>query len=140
MCGSRSRDGQWRQIAESPVIEQGWTAHFRIEGWDSTKDTEYRLRHGKAAEYAGVIRRDPVDKDVIMVAAFTGNSIYPGHGGDIPKSDIVENLKKVKPDLLFFSGDQVYDHNQPLCLLAAIRPRLRRDHPQHAHRHDPRRS
>ncbi|RPJ33278.1 MAG: metallophosphatase family protein, partial [Planctomycetaceae bacterium] len=105
-------DGQWRQTAESPVIEQGWTTHFRIEGWDPTRDTEYRLRHGKAAEYAGVIRRAPVDKDVIMVAAFTGNSIYPGHGGDIPKSDIVENLKKVKPDLLFFSGDQVYDHNR----------------------------
>ncbi len=105
-------DGQWRQTAESLVIERGWTTHFRIEGWDSTKDIEYRLRHGKAAEYAGVIRRDPVDKDVIMVAAFTGNSIYPGHGGDIPKSDIVENLTKGKPDLLFFSGDQVYDHNR----------------------------
>ena len=52
-----------------------------------------------------------MDKDEIVVAAFTGNSIYPGHGGDIPKSDIVENLKRIKPDLLFFSGDQVYDHN-----------------------------
>ena len=49
---------------------------------------------------------------MIVVAAFTGNSIYPGHGGDIPKSDIVENLKRLQPDLLFFSGDQVYDHNQ----------------------------
>jgi len=46
------------------------------------------------------------------VAAFTGNSIYPGHGGDIPRTDIVENLKRIQPDLLFFSGDQVYDHNR----------------------------
>ena len=53
-----------------------------------------------------------MDKDVIVVAAFTGNSIYPGHGGDIPKTDIINSLKKVQPDLLFFSGDQVYDHNQ----------------------------
>jgi hypothetical protein len=103
---------QWRQIAESPVIERGWTAHFRVTDWDTTKDAEYRLRHGKTAEYTGIVRKDPVDKEVILVAAFTGNSIYPGHGGDIPKSDIVENLRKVKPDLLFFSGDQVYDHNQ----------------------------
>jgi phosphodiesterase/alkaline phosphatase D-like protein len=106
------RDGRWVQIAESSVVERGWTAHFRVEGWDQTRDTEYRLRHGPEAKYAGIVRRDPVEKDVIVVAAFTGNSIYPGHGGDIPKTDIVANLKKVKPDLLFFSGDQVYDHNR----------------------------
>jgi hypothetical protein len=106
------RDGAWKQIAESPVIERGWTAHFRVENWDSTQDAEYRLRHGAAATYTGLIRRDPVDKDVIVLAAFTGNSIYPGHGGDIPKTDIIGNLTKVKPDLLFFSGDQVYDHNR----------------------------
>ena len=106
------QDGQWRQIAQTQVIEQGWTAPFRVERWDSTKDTEYRVAHGKDAYFAGTIRRDPVDKDVIVVAAFTGNSINPQHGGDIPRSDIVENIKKLKPDLLFFSGDQVYDHNR----------------------------
>jgi phosphodiesterase/alkaline phosphatase D-like protein len=103
-------NGKWVEIAKASVIEQGWTTHFRVEGWDSTKDTEYRLAHGKKAYYTGLIRKDPVDKEVIVMAAFTGNSVYPGHGGDIPKADIVENLKKIKPDLLFFSGDQVYDH------------------------------
>jgi len=68
--------------------------------------------HGKNAYYTGIIRKDPVDKNSIVVAAFTGNSINPRHGGDIPKVDIVENIKKLKPDLLFFSGDQVYDHNR----------------------------
>lgn len=106
------KDGQWRQIAASPVIEQGWTAHFRVTDWDVRNDAEYRLRHGAAATYTGTIRKDPVDKDVIVVAAFTGNSIQPAHGGDISRSDIVANLKRVKPDLLFFSGDQVYDHNR----------------------------
>jgi len=104
------QQGKWKQIAETQVIEQGWTAPFRVENWDNTKDVEYRVLHGKNASYAGTVLKDPVDKDVIVVAAFTGNSIYTGHGGDIPKKDIVENLKKVKPDLLFFSGDQVYDH------------------------------
>ncbi len=102
--------GKWKQVADAQVIEEGWTAHFRVENWDCTKDIEYRVAHGKNAYYTGTIRKDPVDKDVIVVAAFTGNSIYPAHGGDIPKTDIVENVKKVKPDLLFFSGDQVYDH------------------------------
>ncbi len=106
------KNGRWKQIAKAPVIERGWTALFRVENWDSTRDIDYRLRHGQTATYGGIVRQDPVDKKTIIVAAFTGNSIYPGHGGDIPKTDIIENLKKVKPDLLFFSGDQVYDHNR----------------------------
>ncbi len=76
------------------------------------EEVPYRVRHGESAVYEGLIRRNPVDKPEIVVAAFTGNSIYPGHGGDIPRTDIVENLQRLKPDLLFFSGDQVYDHNQ----------------------------
>jgi phosphodiesterase/alkaline phosphatase D-like protein len=106
------RQGKWKQIAETQVIEKGWTVPFRVESWDSTKNVEYRVLHGKNASYTGTIRKDPADKDIIVVAAFTGNSINPNHGGDIPKSDIVENIKKLKPDLLFFSGDQVYDHNR----------------------------
>ena len=100
------------QIAETKVIERGWTAPFRVEKWDSEHDIEYRVAHGKTAFYTGIVRRDPVDKDVIVVAAFTGNSVRPQHGGDLPKDDIVKNLQKLKPDLLFFSGDQVYDHNR----------------------------
>ena len=102
----------WKQIAQTQVVERGWTAVFRVENWDSAKDIEYRVAHGKNAYYTGIIRKDPVDKNTIVVAAFTGNSINPKHGGDIPKIDIVENLKKLKPDFLFFSGDQVYDHNR----------------------------
>jgi hypothetical protein len=106
------QNGKWSKIAQTQVIEQGWTAPFRVENWDSTRDIEYRVAHGRNAFYTGTVLRDPVDKDVIVVAAFTGNSINPGHGGDIPKSDIVENIKKLKPDMLFFSGDQVYNHFQ----------------------------
>jgi len=111
-----SRDGRWQQVATTKVITPGWTAPFRVENWDMTQEVPYRVRHRpegtRSAVYEGIIRRNPLDKDEIVVAAFTGNSIYPGHGGNIPKTDIVENLKRLKPDLLFFSGDQVYDHNR----------------------------
>jgi len=100
----------WKQVARTDIIEKGWTAPFRVENWDMTRNYRYRVAHGKNAYYTGTIKKDPIDKDVIVVAAFTGNSIYPGHGGDIPRDDIVRNIKKLKPDLLFFSGDQVYDH------------------------------
>jgi hypothetical protein len=105
-------DGQWKEVGTTEVVTPGWTAPFRVEHWDMTRELPYRVRHGQSAIYEGLIHRNPVDKDQFVVAAFTGNSIYPGHGGDIPKTDIVENLKRIKPDLLFFSGDQVYDHNR----------------------------
>ena len=105
-------DGQWKEVGTTEVVTPGWTATFRVESWDMTREVPYRVRHGQSAIYEGLIRRNPVDKEEFVVAAFTGNSIYPGHGGDISKTDIVENLKRIKPDLLFFSGDQVYDHNR----------------------------
>jgi len=107
------RDGEtWREVARAEIITPGWTAPFRVENWDMTRQVAYRVRHGESAVYEGTIRKNPVDKREIVMAAFTGNSIYPGHGGDIPKRDIVENLQRIQPDLLFFSGDQVYDHNR----------------------------
>lgn len=107
------RQGEgWKEVAKTEVIEQGWTAPFRVEDWDVSKNAEYRVAHGTGAFYTGLVRKDPVDKDVIVVVAFTGNSIHASHGGDIPRTDLVENVKRLKPDLLFFSGDQVYDHNR----------------------------
>ena len=102
----------WGEIARTQVIERGWTAPFRVEPWDQSKEVRYRVAHGSAAFYTGTIRRDPVDVDTIIVAAFTGNSILKQHGGNIPKNDIVDNLKRLRPHLLFFSGDQVYDHKK----------------------------
>ena len=107
-------NGAWKQIAETKVIDAGWTAPFRVASWDETKQVAYRVAHGEGAFFEGIIRKNPVDKDEIVVAAFTGNSVLSQHGGNIPKDDIVENLLKEKPDLLFFSGDQVYDHKRHL--------------------------
>ncbi len=104
------KDDTWVEVAQTTAIEPGWTAPFRVENWDDTQAHKYRVRHGKEATYKGVIRKNPVDKDEIIVAGFTGNSIRPGHGGDISRQDIIDNIKRVDADVLFFSGDQVYDH------------------------------
>jgi hypothetical protein len=112
------KGGQWQQFANATVDEspygipwlkdnaRRWTANFRIENWDSNEDYEYRLSHGTSCYYNGKIRKDPVDKETIVVAAFTGNS----NKDRSLKSDIIHNIKAQDPDLLFFSGDQSYDH------------------------------
>ncbi len=100
--------GQWREVARREVVEPGWSAHFRVDHWDNTKDVRYRVRHGDAAEFTGRIRHDPIEKDVIVVGNLSCNSSRtPG-----PRPQIVENLKRQDPDLLFFAGDQSYHHTE----------------------------
>lgn len=106
------KNGEWVEVARTTVIEPGWTAPFRVEGWDDTQVYQYRVAHGTNAFYEGTIRKNPIDKDEIVVAAFTGNSINPAHGGDISRQDLIDNVKRIDADVLFFSGDQVYDHNR----------------------------
>lgn len=105
----------WKLVAETEIVNPGWTAPFRVENWDDSATVAYRVLHGEKASYEGTIRRNPTDKDEIKVAAFTGNSINPGHGGDISRQDIIDNVKKVDADVLFFAGDQVYDHHRHLA-------------------------
>ena len=104
------KEGRWVEVAKVNAIDPGWTAPFRVDNWDDSKEAKYRVAHGDEATYEGIIRKNPVDKDEILVAGFTGNSIHPTHGGDISRQDIIDNVKKADVDILFFSGDQVYDH------------------------------
>jgi hypothetical protein len=106
------KDGEWIEIAKIDVIERGWTAPFRVENWDDSKSTKYRVAHGTEAFYEGIVRKNPVDKEEIIVAGYTGNSIHPAHNGDISRQDLIDNVKRVDADVLFFSGDQVYDHHR----------------------------
>ena len=102
------RDGKWSEVAKSEILFPGWSAHFRVENWDSTKDVPYRVRHGAKATFEGLIRRDPIDKDEIVVANMSCNSSRTTG----LRPEIIENLKAQNPDLLFFAGDQTYRHTE----------------------------
>lgn len=102
--------GKWKQVDKTTPILPGWSAIFRVENWDMTKDIAYRVVAGKDT-YEGLIKHDPIEKDKIVAAVFTGNSSYPWGGGKISKQDIVDNINKVDPDVLLFTGDQVYVHS-----------------------------
>ncbi|WNJ17894.1 alkaline phosphatase D family protein [Pontibacter sp. G13] len=106
---------KWITIDTTEIIYPGYTAPFRIENWDDTKEVKYRVVHNNQAFYDGLIRKNPMDNDEFVMASLSCNSVYPQHGGDISKEDIVDNLKRIQPDLLFFSGDQVYDHSEHLA-------------------------
>lgn len=102
--------GVWQKVQTLPVCYPGWSVHFRVEGWDHQVDVPFRLRLGELSSFEGLIRKDPVDQDEIVVGVLSCNS---------PKDDefdtrlaSVAALQHHDPDLLFFAGDQNYTHDE----------------------------
>lgn len=103
----------WKTVAESEIESLSRTALFRIENWDSSSDHEYRVsyrwqstRGESLATWSGTVRKDPVDKDTVVLAALSCSN------SDLfPNRFLTDNLLAQDPDLVFFSGDQIYEAN-----------------------------
>lgn len=104
---TKDEGGRWNRVAEATVDGLSRTAAFRVPDWDDTRDTPYRvrLRHREGTdEWGGTIRKDPRAKPSIVVAAFTGNNDL-----GFPHADVTANVARFSPDLLFFTGDNIYE-------------------------------
>ncbi|HVW38688.1 MAG TPA: twin-arginine translocation pathway signal, partial [Pirellulales bacterium] len=106
------RGGEWVEIGREAIHPEARTATFRIEGWDATRDTPYRVAYtlrsndGTSQEHywPGVVRRDPVDRDVLTVGDVSCNT----HEA-FPNAAYTANMAKLDPDLIAFVGDQFYE-------------------------------
>ena len=104
---------EWKQVAVSNIDDNSYVAAFKIEDWNDTIDHKYRLAYtenykngaSKTTYREGVIRKDPVDQP-LAVAGFTCQYDY-----GFPYAPLVHNVTELNPDLLYFSGDQVYEAN-----------------------------
>lgn len=103
-----NENNTWKEIQKQKVNDIGWSALFRIENWDTSRDIPYRLKHGPSATFEGIIRKDPIDKNEIVLAAFSCNSNKDR--GD--RANYIRNVRHHNPDILFFAGDQSYDHKE----------------------------
>ncbi len=103
---------RWRPVDEAVIDPLARTATFRVGNWDDTRDTPYRVVYplvsagGTMEEhyFTGTIRKDPSDREEIVVAAFTGNNDF-----GFPHADIVRHVRCHRPDLLVYTGDQIYE-------------------------------
>lgn len=102
------KNGKWKEVASAMVNDIGWSALFRIENWDDSKNVPYRLRHGQNAVYEGLIRKQPSGKNEIVVASLNCNS-NKERG---LREEFTRNVNHFNPDLVFFAGDQSYDHEE----------------------------
>jgi phosphodiesterase/alkaline phosphatase D-like protein len=97
----------WNPVATAPVDPLARTATFRVDDWDNTRDTPYRVAlelDGETHAWTGTIRREPREKPEIVVAAFTGNNDL-----GFPHADVVRNVRHFAPDLLVYTGDNIYE-------------------------------
>ncbi|MEL6649898.1 MAG: twin-arginine translocation pathway signal protein, partial [Bacteroidota bacterium] len=116
---------QWQEIARTNIKRPGFYAPFSVDNWIADQDVPYRIVYqAKGAEqptyYKGIIRREPNYEEPLVVAGFTGNNQthgsfdrnnYPFNNSKIwfPHEDLSKAVAFHQPDMLFFSGDQLYE-------------------------------
>ncbi|MFQ6048479.1 MAG: hypothetical protein ACE5K7_03865, partial [Phycisphaerae bacterium] len=113
------------------------TALFRIADWDASRNYDYRIvplrpdgsDGPESSCYSGLIRRDPADHHELVIAAFTG-CYAVGRPFDyelrprpfeapqgrftpeqiwVPCPPLLRSVARQRPDLLCFTGDQIYE-------------------------------
>jgi hypothetical protein len=127
----QGESGAWEVLSVQPVVVPGYTALFVQEDWPREREVPYRLTFMPVSEggeagnsYRGTIRAEPLEKEEMVVAAFTGNHNVASPGVDggsfdwvnhlwFPHDDLVARVQAHSPDFLFFSGDQVYEGASP---------------------------
>lgn len=106
-------DGAWKSLGTEKLHKEAWTATFRIPNWDETRTTPFKLVYREkstagqteASEWAGTIRANPVGRP-LRLGAMTCQNDYA-----FPYEPVAENVVKLDPDLLYFSGDQLYENH-----------------------------
>ena len=121
----------WVRVDTNRIVTPGWTLPFRVESWDGSNDYEYRIvfdfvdqkDETRTSYLYGTIPKEP-DKQKMTIAAFTGNyngkSIHdwkmPPETYDysrnrmwFPHEDLDAHVQKHNPDLLVYTGDQIYE-------------------------------
>ena len=125
----RPGQAEWEHVRPRSIGD-GYTAVFRIPGWDARHKWQYRVLYG-ASTYKGLIPADPRQGRNLRIAiigclAPVGRRFddasrfvpqmgerYPGRYTPsnvyFPHTEIVEAVRKRNPDLLVFNGDQIYE-------------------------------
>ncbi|MDF1850526.1 MAG: alkaline phosphatase D family protein [Verrucomicrobiales bacterium] len=105
------KNGEFVSLATAEIDEDASLALFRIPNWDASKDTPFRAVYREKGsdgkeypdEWEGTIRANPKGRP-LRIGAMTCQNDY-----GFPYAPVAENIVKLDPDLLYFSGDQIYE-------------------------------
>lgn len=102
------QNGKWIKKSVQQIAQDSYTAHFVLNQWNHSQEVPYQMVYvidGKTSYYEGLIRKEPLNGTL----KFGGLTCQ--HWGGYPYSPLVKNLEAHNPDLLYFSGDQLYEEN-----------------------------
>ncbi len=103
---------KWKPLGKADLDPDAWVGTFRIPKWNAKQATPYKVvywetpknsMHAIMHEWTGTIKANPEGRPLRM-AALTCQNDY-----GFPYAPVAENLLKLDPDLVFFSGDQIYE-------------------------------
>ena len=105
------RDEGWHSLGTAQLDTDAWTATLRVANWDASRDTPYLLVYrenhpsGAVTEsvWTGTVKANPSGRP-LRLGALTCQNDYA-----FPYEPVAENLVKLDPDMLYFSGDQLYE-------------------------------
>jgi len=105
--------GKWKSIAKAKLDSDAWVATFRVANWNEKKATSYRVVYNEkrrdgselADVFSGIIKVNPASEKMRM-AALTCQNDYA-----FPYAPVADNVLKLDPDLVLFSGDQIYENH-----------------------------
>jgi len=105
------KGGEWKSLGTTQLDTDAWTATFRIPNWDEKHAAAYRVVYqekqtdGSTVEssWSGKIKANPSGRP-LRLGALTCQNDY-----GFPYEPVVENLLRLDPDMLYFSGDQLYE-------------------------------
>ena len=122
----QTRDGTWLTVDTREIVVPGWTVPFRVDSWDDTRPAQLRVIYpaeNPTAEYRCRTTANPVGKTEVVIAGFTGNHMvgrgFERDGYDFaahiwfPHQEVADAVAFHRPDVLFFSGDQIYEGGSP---------------------------
>lgn len=103
----------WKTVASNKMDKLSSSVLFRVNDWNDQVDQDYRVTYEwnsangpSQSEWEGTIRKDPINKDTIVMAGLSCSN------SDLfPNRFLVNNLIAQDPDIVYFSGDQIYEAN-----------------------------
>lgn len=131
---TQDEDGTWMTRATSPV-GVGFTALLRVEDWDGSRDTPYRVSHSSGGEFwTGAVPAEPSPDRPLRVATINCSKaahriidrasrldgglavgaalpLYTPSNLYFPYEQALTNLANQRPDVLVAMGDQFYENS-----------------------------
>ncbi|MEM1142419.1 MAG: alkaline phosphatase D family protein [Pseudomonadota bacterium] len=110
---------RWQTVSTARLDPDAWVATFRLPDWDASASWRYRVLYEERRRifgdtskssvdsrpdyFVGTIRANP-GSGTLRMAAMTCQKDYA-----FPYGPVAANVMKLDPDMVYFSGDQIYE-------------------------------